>query len=71
MLENKIQALESIAEGLKDRLTEFVFVVGAVTELYSSKSLIMGNLISCCGLNCASYDTIKPVLPSWFPGCSF
>ena len=40
MLENKIRALESIAEGLKDRLTEFVFVGGAVTELYSSKSLV-------------------------------
>lgn len=40
MLENKIQALESIAMGLKERLKEFVFVGGAVTELYSSKSLI-------------------------------
>ena len=40
MLENKIKALESIADGLKDRLTEFIFVGGAVTELYSSKSLV-------------------------------
>jgi hypothetical protein len=40
MLENKIKALECIAEGLKDRLIEFVFVGGAVTELYSSRSLV-------------------------------